>query len=88
MRLLPFLPGTLMAFAVAVGCQDSGSRTPSLFTERVGGTGPKGSFVFTSSGDYGSSKDAITTLYLIPRSNASFTLALGDLSYGSRVRLV
>jgi hypothetical protein len=81
MRLMPFLLTTLIAVTVAVGCQDSGSRTPSRTTGSADATGAAGNFVFTAAGDYGSSKDTTATLDLIARSEASFNLALGDLSY-------
>ncbi len=79
MRHLPYFLITLMVFAVAVGCQDSGSRTPARTTEPADGTGPRGSFVFTAAGDYGSSRATTATLDLIARSDAGFNLALGDL---------
>ncbi len=70
-----------MIFAVAAGCLDSGSETPTRTTERADANGPADSFVFTAAGDYGSSKATTATLDLIARSDAGFNLALGDLSY-------
>ena len=41
------------------------------------------SFVFNAVGDFGGYTDTTAGLNLIPSSGAAFTLALGDLSYGS-----
>jgi hypothetical protein len=72
----------LITLAATTGCRDQESQTAShRATEDADATDAARSFVFTAAGDYGSSKDATATLNLIARSDASFNLALGDLSY-------
>src|SRR5918998_1587490 len=72
----------LVTLATATGCRGQESETAShRTTEDADATGAASSFVFTAAGDYGSSKDATATLNLIAHSDASFNLALGDLSY-------
>ena len=75
MRTLSSFLIALMAIAVVVSCQGAGVKTTPQTTE------PASSFTFTAAGDYGSSKDTTATLDLMARSDATFNLALGDLSY-------
>src|SRR5918997_3766812 len=72
----------LITLAAATGCRGQESETAShRTTEDANIPNAASSFIFTAAGDYGSSKDATATLDLIERSDASFNLALGDLSY-------
>jgi hypothetical protein len=82
MRSLTSILIALITFVAAMGCEGPESERSSKPTaEDPNATEAAGSFVFTAAGDYGSSKDTTATLDLIARSDASFNLALGDLSY-------
>jgi hypothetical protein len=82
MRLRFPLLIALVTLAAVTGCQGQESGTAShRTTEDADATDAASRFVFTAAGDYGSSKDATATLDLIARSDTSFNLALGDLSY-------
>ncbi len=73
-KIIAFSLLAMITLAVATSCRASQEPTPQTSESAS-------SFVFTAAGDYGSNDDATATLALIARSNASFNLALGDLSY-------
>jgi hypothetical protein len=82
MRLGLPLVIAMITLAAATGCQGPESETAShRTTEDANATDAASGFVFTAAGDYGSSKDTTATLDFIARSDVSFNLALGDLSY-------